>query len=262
MKRALDGKRVVLTRPRDAGDVWRKAFEQHGAEVITIPVTEFAPPSSWEEADRAIEELTSFRWAVFTSQEAVRRLFGRLREKGKPWPMRMRVAAVGEKTAAELTSAGYRPEVIPESANGSEALAKTILNRGPINGVAILFPRAEEGSETLIDELKRFGATVVMVPVYRTETNAKSGQAVRNLLRQNIHWVTFASGSAVRAFFSLGGKGAVLSWIHEKGIRIAVLGATAAEALSKQGGACTVRASHPTVEALVETVVNYESETG
>jgi uroporphyrinogen III methyltransferase/synthase len=59
-----------------------------------------------------------------------------------------------------------------------------------------LFPRAEVARELLPEELRRRGATVDVVPVYRT-VKAFAGSIGDILLSERVHCIVFTSPSAI-----------------------------------------------------------------
>ncbi len=115
-----------------------------------------------------LSELDDFAdLAVFTSRVGVRRFFEepplpeRLREalQGK----RGRIAAVGEGTADALRERGIVPDLV---GGGS---GETLLRALPesLSGWRILLPRGEDGTADVPEELRRRGASVVPLLLYR-----------------------------------------------------------------------------------------------
>ena len=75
----LFGKRVVVTRSRDQASVFAELLIDRGATTIEFPAIDVVPPSSWEELDRAIAEIETFHWIIFTSANAISFFMKRLR---------------------------------------------------------------------------------------------------------------------------------------------------------------------------------------
>jgi uroporphyrinogen III methyltransferase/synthase len=86
-----------------------------------------------------------------------------------------------------------KPSLVPK-----EFRAEGLLESFPLNmvGLRMLFPRAEVAREVLPDELRRRGATVDIVTVYRT-VRAFSGSVVDILESEHIDCVVFTSPSAI-----------------------------------------------------------------
>ena len=79
-RRALFGKRVVVTRSRAQAGVFSELLLDEGADVEEFPTIAIADPDDFGPLDRAIERLSdgSYNWVVFTSANGVERFFERL----------------------------------------------------------------------------------------------------------------------------------------------------------------------------------------
>jgi uroporphyrinogen-III synthase len=195
----LDGLRVVVTRARGRSRSLGEAFTAAGAEVVYLPTIEVGDPESFSELDLALKKLAEglYTWAVFTSVNAVAKVFERLGHAGLDARAvgRTKVAAVGPVTAAALLERGIRADLEPQEAT-AQALAEA-LGRGPGR---VLLPRAEGAPQHLIDSLRAGGWIPDEVAAYRT-LPMRSGGAARDAVRAGAFDVlTFASGSAARAF--------------------------------------------------------------
>ena len=68
----------------------------------------------------------------------------------------------------------------------------------------MLFPRAAEGRDVIPDEMRRVGAELDLVTVYRTVPSPAGREQLRSLLAAGtLDAVTFTSGSTVKSFVSL-----------------------------------------------------------
>jgi uroporphyrinogen III methyltransferase/synthase len=68
----------------------------------------------------------------------------------------------------------------------------------------VLFPRAAAGRDVIPDEMRRIGATLDLVTVYRTVPSPAGRERLRGLLAAGtLDAVTFTSGSTVKSFVSL-----------------------------------------------------------
>src|SRR4030042_321673 len=100
-KRPLVGKKILIARARDQSTEFATHLRGLGAEVIEFPTIEIVPPSSWEPLDRAIGQLNSYEWIIFTSGNGVIFFLERLGGKGKVYrlPSSLKVCAIGPATA-------------------------------------------------------------------------------------------------------------------------------------------------------------------
>ena len=186
---ALTGKTIVITRAASQSAELRNRLEDRGARVIECPTIHIVPPKSWKPVDEAIRRLHTYNWLLFTSANAVEQFMDRMGERRPAIP----IAVVGSATAARLAAWGLKPALMP-----TEFRAEGLLATFPDNlvGVRILFPRAEVARELLPDELRRRGAIVDIVTVYRT-VKAFSGNIVEILQTEHVDCVVFTSPSTI-----------------------------------------------------------------
>jgi uroporphyrinogen-III synthase len=237
---SLAGVRVLVTRPQAAAAPWREALARAGASVIVHPTTVVAPPPSWAPLDRALAQLAHYDWLVFTSAAAVRFACARLPPTVDPRALaRPQVAAVGDETARALTENGFRVAFVPEDKR-QEGLVAGLLDRLGDKAL-VLFPRALEGRDHLVDALAARGISVDLVPVSQTI-------AVPDLAAPPPFDVaTFASPSALTAYVERLGTGTIAS------VPCVVIGATTAEA-ARGFGLAPVVASAPNIEAVMAAI--------
>ena len=251
----LAGKRILVTRAEEGGDRLAALLAAQGAEVVHIPLLRFVDPPSWEPLRAAVERLESFHRALFTSATAVERFFARLREftRSSRLPAGLRVYAVGPRTAGALERAGCG-KVEHAASYRAEGLLE-LLPESEVSGQEILFPRALEARELLVEALRRRGANVCLVPVYHTVIAAESrGDLIAMLGPHRIDVVTFTSASAVRHFGELVGPAQPASLLH--GVKVACLGAVTAQAAHDRGIHPDIIPAHATLEDLVREIVH------
>jgi uroporphyrinogen III methyltransferase/synthase len=215
----LAGRSVVVTRSGPRGRSLVEALHRAGAETVEVPLTEQVGPSDGGVALReAAKELGIgiYRWAVFTSVNAVERLMGELRDARSLGSLL--VAAVGPATASALRAAGVEPDLVPTEHRAAGLVAEFPAHepgspgsqaRSPGNqpgspGNLVLFPCAEEVPSTISDGLGAKGWEVRRIPAYRTVALPPPEDW---LLERMAHAdaVTFAASSSVTAYAALKG---------------------------------------------------------
>lgn len=245
---ALGGCRVVVTRPVEAAANLVSALKQSGAVVLPLPVIEIRDPESWDDLDEATRGAAAgeFDWVVFTSGAAARRFVGRAEATGAGPPV-ARVAAVGEVTAAFLERAGIAVDGMPEDFTG-QSLAAVV---GP--AAKVLYPRVAHGPDTLVRRLQGQGCTVTEVVAYRNEGAQPGADAVEAVRRGAFDVVTFASGSAVKAFVRLVAAPGHLGLVPGRPTRkiTACLGPVTARVAEQEGFRVDVVARPYTVSGLL-----------
>lgn len=149
------------------------------------------PPSAFEKgAD----------FTIFTSRVTVERLLSdaalapRLREAVADG----RVVAVGPATEGALRHHGLTPDVV---ARGG---AESILERMPrrLDGVRVLWPCAEDAAPELSDGLRRRGAIVARVPVYRKVPTPRDPELARQIVESPFRAFCVTSPSAAAWLFA------------------------------------------------------------
>lgn len=195
-RRLLEGKRVLVTRALHQAGKLSDGLRALGAEPVEVPVLEIQPPADLAPLDRALRELDSYDWLILTSANTVRSLVDRALALGLPLHAgpRLRVAAVGEATAAAARKAGLPVALVPET-YVAEALVECLA--GQSAGKKILLARAEIARDVIPDALRAAGAQVDVVDCYRNVMPAAAPELLRAALEKGIDAATFTSSSSV-----------------------------------------------------------------
>ncbi|HKQ34456.1 MAG TPA: uroporphyrinogen-III C-methyltransferase [Nitrospiraceae bacterium] len=256
----LFGKRVVLTRPQEQAREFSQLLAAYGAEPVEVPTIQLVPPASWQAIDDAMTRLSTYQWLIFTSVNGVRPFMDRLHAAGKDARAlaNLRLCAIGPRTAKELGAYGLTPDVIPNEFQ-AEGVIAALASVG-IRGSRILIPRAEVAREILPDQLRELGATVEVIPVYRTIVPAVDIASLTQQLQDGqVAVVTFTSSSTVRNFVELfGGRDRVRPLLA--GTVVACIGPITARTAEEYGVTVTVMPAENTVPALAEAIVKYFKE--
>jgi uroporphyrinogen III methyltransferase/synthase len=234
----LFGKRIVVTRAREQASELKRLFEESGATVIQFPTIEIAPPESYDSLDRAIDE--RFDWLVFTSTNGVSAFFERLFAKGEDVRALagLRIACVGETTAASLRARGIVPDLVPDKFMSTALIPHFDAD---LHRVRIAVIRAAEGRDEFIEEMRNRGAEVHLAVAYRTIPVAANADELHD-----IDVVTFTSASTVDNFFA--------SAPSIEGALLASIGPTTSDALRKHGQQPDIESSTASIQALHDAV--------
>ena len=239
----LKGKNVVVTRPADRIGTLAGQLRQLGADVTEYPCIRTVARQPSPELDQAIENLSQYRWLVFTSPAGPGIFFDRLRSAGKDARTLagLKLAAIGPKTASELERYGVMADLVPEVYDSEHLAVAMAREEGPI-----LLCRASRGSSALPEIFAKNGIPFADIPCYDTVYENPDPSSVRVLLDKPV-LVSFTSASTVRGFVgSLPG----VDLSHVVGCCIGPQ--TAAEA--KKYGISVVTAKEATVESLIECI--------
>ncbi|MDD4320383.1 MAG: uroporphyrinogen-III C-methyltransferase [Acidaminococcaceae bacterium] len=253
----LFGKTIVVTRARAQASALTKRLETDGARVIEVPAIKIVPPASFGPLDKAIDDITAYKWLVFTSVNGVLSFYDRLFKSGKDIRAlaHLQIAAIGLETAAALKDKGIYADIVP-SAYKAEELAKSM---APyiIQGVKVLLVRAKVAREILPDTLRTLGAVVDVVPAYETVTDCPNLEMLTSALKNSeVDLVTFTSSSTVTNLLDALGNDAQLL----KNIKTAVIGPITAATCQKQGLTTDIVATDFTISGLINAINNYYKE--
>jgi uroporphyrinogen-III synthase len=161
----LRGLRILVTRPAHQAAHLCELIRAAGGEPVPLPMLVIEPPRDLAAARALIMRLDEFDLAVFVSANAVERGLALIREHG-PLPPHIKVATVGERTAAALVQAGVPVHITAPPPFNSEALL-TCPELDAVAGRRILIFRGEGGRERLAETLRQRGADVRYAEVYR-----------------------------------------------------------------------------------------------
>ena len=259
-KRPLFGKKIVLTRAREQAGEFARLLAAYGAEPISAPTIKMLPPPSWEALDHAIETLSSYAWLIFTSVNGIAPFMERLKHARRDVRAlaHLQIGAIGPRTAEELTRYGLTADLVP-SAFQAEGMVAAMIQHD-LRGTKVLIPRAEVARELLPEQLRMQGATVDVVPAYRT-VRPESGldQLKTELHAGVIDVVTFTSSSTVSNFVELIGGSEETRRMAAK-TTIACIGPITARTAEEYGLPVTIMPGENTVPALAQAIVRYYSE--
>lgn len=202
-RKPLTGRRIALTRPAGQSADWRARLAALGAEVIELPLIKVSKDVNLQTLAEVFQELGGYEWIVFTSVNGVKYFFEefhRVHDDIRAFGL-MRIAVVGEATAAAVREQHLRVEVQPKKASGEE-LAKVLIEREGMDSAKVLVITGNQNRETLVQKLEEARAIVDILPVYKTEETDLAADPVAGDFRaKGADAILFASPSAAQSFF-------------------------------------------------------------
>ena len=281
-RRPLWGLRVLNTRSAEDGEELNRILRDLGAEPLPLPATRIGPPDDLSLLDAAIAAIAAgsaaapaFDWIGFTSAHAVfafmDRLFrAQLSESNQPEPRAktpvsaraldaralagIKLVAVGPATGEALKHYGLLADVVPDRAAGRN-LAIAL---GDVAGQRILLPRSDVAMRDLPDILEARGAEVTEVTTYATRPAPPNPAVLQAVLRRELDAATFFSPSAVHGFSAQAAPAELSSLL--RGIPVACVGRTTAEAAAGKGVTEVLVAEEASVVGVVQALVKWRSQ--
>ncbi|TDQ54917.1 bifunctional uroporphyrinogen-III C-methyltransferase/uroporphyrinogen-III synthase [Actinorugispora endophytica] len=254
----LFGWRVLVPRTREQAASLSEQLRGYGAVPEEVPTISVEPPRTPQQMERAVRGLVTgrYQWVAFTSVNAVRAIRERLEDYGLDARAfaGVKVAAVGEQTAAALVAFGIQPDLQPPPHNQSGAGLVDVwppydAEIDPIERV--LLPRADIATETLAEGAAKLGWEVDDVTAYRTVRAAPPPAPIREAIKGGgFDAVLFTSSSTVRNLVGIAGKP------HATTV-IAVIGPETAKTAEEFGLRVDVVAPRTSVSALAEALSEY-----
>jgi uroporphyrinogen III methyltransferase/synthase len=240
----LAGRRVVVTRARAQASDLATRLEALGAMVIEAPVIAAVPRRPNPQLSVALS--SGAGWIVFTSANGVEAALGCLRDSGLDARALAgaRIAAIGEATGRALAEGGLRADFAPTRAT-SACLAAELPD---VQSRRVVVPVSALTDENMAAALEVRGARVEQIAAYDTVLEPLDDERRREVAEADA--VTFTSASTARNLREALG-GATLA----ANTRLVSIGPRTSEAVMAEFGRVDREAREPSLESLVESVV-------
>ena len=250
----LFGKRVLVTRAGSQAGSFEKLLAEHGALPVRFSSIEIKPITTYKRLDNALSNINNYNWIAFTSVNGVEIFFSRLRALGldSRCLSGLKIGAIGPMTGRALQKMGITPDYLPAEFTGRGFTAG--LKKRQVGGQRFLLPRAEIADDEISQGLKKLGAAVDEIAIYRTVRPRTNKNRLRELLlKDGIDVVTFTSSSTVTNLLSGLSQGEIA------GIRpkIACIGPKTARTAAAAGLKIDVIAGEQTVPGLLAAMEDY-----
>ncbi len=253
-KLPLFGQRIVVTRaPGQASELSEK-LRSLGADPIELPVISIQPPVDPAPLNRAIQNLASYDWLIFTSVNGVRFFLDRLDASCYDLrSLKARLCTIGPATRRAVEELHLKVDRMP-----AEYVAESLVAAfapEDLKGKRVLLPRAAVARDLIPVELAKLGAQVDVVEAYRNVVPADATGRAREIFSATAKpaWITFTSSSTVKNLLAAAGREALA------GVRIASIGPVTSATARELGLTVHAEARPYTVDGLVEAILAHTS---
>lgn len=244
--------KVLITRSRNQADSFANALTEAGFKPIFFPVIETRPFEENVALDRAIAKLDCYDWIVFTSVNGVEAFIDHF--EGEGLGVRVKIAAIGPKTASALVAHGVTPDFVP-----NEYVAEAILpGLGDLRGRWVLLPRAEIARKALPEAIVSAGGVAHEIAVYQTVSAEIDADGLANL-KSGVDAVTFTSPSTVTNFVEIVRQAGLNPLSLPGNPKIACIGPITQKAAQEAGFVGVLVAKEYIAEGLVELLNTLEN---
>jgi uroporphyrinogen III methyltransferase/synthase len=250
-KQALFGKRLLVPRPTGQAARTAKAIRRRGGEPLVLPLIAIEPPPDPSALERAVRELDSYEWVLFTSENGVDRTFAVISALGRDARAfgRAKVGVIGPRTGDALLRHGIRADLVAAEHVG-EGLARDVLARGVPKRV--LIARALTARDALPELLREAGASVDVVAAYATKPATQAAATLARLVSERgVDAILLTSSSTVESLVERLGAGAAEQLA---GVTLASIGPVTTKTAEALGLHIAVTAGAYTVEGLLDAL--------
>lgn len=235
---------VVITRSQEGNEELARRLRLAGLDPIAVETISLAPPSDWKDVDRALRNLGSYDWVVFTSSSGAEYFGNRMKALSLrlPWEGRPRVAAVGKQTAKALSRLGVEADFVPSSYTTATLAEELPAGKGEM----VLLLRSDIADPKLEERLVERGLGVEEAAIYRTLPVRGPSARIKDA-----DVIVFASPSAIRSFCSLVTKEELR---RLRRLRTVCIGPVTESAARENGFKNTSRPESFTIDAVVREI--------
>ncbi|MGD9721597.1 MAG: uroporphyrinogen-III C-methyltransferase [Pirellulales bacterium] len=205
VERPLFGRQVLVTRAVEQGPELADMLGELGAGVLLQPAIEIGPPEDGAPLERALAQIADYDWLVFSSANGVRSVLDRLLATRDVRALaRVKLAAIGPGTAAELARYHLRADLVPDEYR-AEALAAALIRQAAASA-RFLLARASRGREVLAEQLTAAGHRVDQVVTYSSrDVTTPDAEVAARLAAGQIDWITVTSSAIARSLAAMFG---------------------------------------------------------
>lgn len=252
MRKPLFGRTVVVTRDAAGNAEMAQKIIARSGNPLEFTTMVLQPLTNRNEFLQVLTELTSYDWVIFTSPNGVDMFFDAIGAFDKDARVfaSVRLATLGVKTAECLAQYGIKADFVPTVFTGRD-LGLQLLSYANLHDKKVLLLRSELASDELTDVLKQGGAQVRDVSIYTAIGQRGDAAGLEEQIRQGqVHWLTFASPSAVRNFFEQVRPDVV----NSSRAKIASIGPVTSRELAHFAVRIDVEAPEHTVDGLLDAI--------
>lgn len=264
----LKGRTIAITRPVDQSEETGNLIKRFGGVPYFIPSIEIKEICDSGSVKNFVTELESNKidYVLFMSVNGIRYLLScadalALKTQVLDYLKKVKVLAVGPKTAQELNNGGVFVDLIPAQYS-SEGIIDCLRQHG-LNGKTVYIPRTKGATADLAENLQKLGAIVYELYVYESLLPIDltlSQKFVYDLRAGVVDAIVFGSSLSANNLFEM--LTGVIS--HEQlrdllnnKITIVAIGPVTAGALSKLGLNVNVMPEKYLFEESLKALVDY-----
>lgn len=251
-KQALAGKKCLVMRHPSQANSFIAELEKFGAQPVLVPLISFRKTELSKGEGAVLNRLPEYDWFVFTSQNGVKYFLEQLSERGKGFPERVKVAAVGKKTGDYLLKRGIDVHFVPEHFTGDQLAGEMKKYFRPGDHLCIV--KGNLARDVVRREAEKLGVVVDEIIVYETFFPVENqGMLLKELRNLHDGILIFTSPSTVTHFYQILTEHGETNLL--KGKWVAAIGPVTKKALDRLGIPVHICPDEYTGEGLIREMV-------
>ncbi len=264
----LNGRIIVVTRPREQAAETIKAIEALGGKAYSFPTIEITKSTDTSVVNPFLEALANKKvdYVILMSVNGVNHLLDITENLGVTDEFKKNLKntvmmAVGPKTAQELERNGIHVDLIPEKYT-SEGIMQCLRQRN-VKDKTIFIPRTSEAPPELTEQLRKMGNRVEEIYVYKSQiphNRSLTEKFVKELKNKRVDAILFTSALGAKNFFEIlkqiVSEKEFKALIQERTVIVAI-GPTTAQSITEIGVKVDVIPKKHTLDEALNALVNY-----
>ncbi|KJS06163.1 MAG: hypothetical protein VR77_06220 [Flavobacteriales bacterium BRH_c54] len=231
-------KTVLITRSKEQSADFIELLQNNSFEIVLLPLIEFQQ-TNITKLKSLFSIGVSFDWIIFTSHNAVNYFFKTVSPKNIKG---IKIAAVGKKTAELLSNFVMKTDFFP-----SDFTAETLGNEIPVlSNEKVFIPQSALSNNNLVEQLKNKNALVETLAIYDNQAVKYSKEELDKILNKPIDFITFTSGSCVKAYIN--------NNIHLPNAKIICIGPSTAKVAAENNLEVAAIPNEFTIEGMVDEI--------
>lgn len=250
----LFGKKIIITKSRAQDSSFKKALCCLGVHVIEFPTIDIQPVTDFSETDVIIYAINTFSWIIFTSVNSVEIFMDRLFHLNfdSRAIANTNIAVTGKETVDTLKKYGIVPDLVPEKFTPEEVIIALKNIKTDLTGDKILLPGSATAWDYIPGELKKMGADVTRLTVYKNIISEYTREQIESVFTDDVDIVAFTSSSTATNLVKIFKDYGMDNLIPK--IRGASIGPVTSETVRTLGIPVLLEAKSNTIRSFVETI--------
>ena len=249
----LFGKKILITRSREQSYSFASKLIKAGAKPINCPIVSYELNEREIYNKNIINNITSFDWIFFTSQNAVRFFFEILSKNcyDSRALSKCQVAVVGYKTKLELEKYNIKADFVPKRFSFDDLISE-LNERTNLKDKKILHPTQVETCHGMSLE------NMTMWGIYQANFIEQLNEETINQIKDGIDVITCFSSNTVKHFAKLLKKNAVETRLIAS--LTAIIGEETSKTVKDLFGKVDIVAEPFTEDGLIESIEKYYAQ--